>query len=112
MIANPIGHSTDARPAQSGELASREHALPRAEAAPAPAVEEAQMHEALRQIDAALRHLAVELRYGRDETTRKLVVQVVDGATGEVLRQIPPEEVLAIARGLDRMQGVLLDRKG
>jgi flagellar protein FlaG len=112
MIANPIGLATDTRAAQSLEPASREHGLPRAETARTSAVEQAQVREASRQINAALRHLAVELRYGMDEATRKLVVQIVDRTTGEVLRQIPPEEVLAIARGLDRMQGVLLDRKG
>lgn len=112
MVANSIGPATDISAAQSLDLAPREHELPRTEAARTSAVGEAQVREASGQINAALRHLSVELRYGMDEATRKLVVQIVDRTTGEVLRQIPPEEVLAIARGLDRMQGVLLDHKG
>jgi hypothetical protein len=36
---------------------------------------------------------------------------VVDGVTKEVIRQIPNEEVLAIARAMDRLQGLLLKGK-
>jgi flagellar protein FlaG len=36
---------------------------------------------------------------------------VVDAVTHEVVRQIPGEEILAIARAIDRMQGLLLKQK-
>lgn len=49
-----------------------------------------------------------KLQFSIDDTTGRTVVRVTDGATGETIRQIPSEEILAIARALDRMQGLLL----
>ncbi|TXF11797.1 flagellar protein FlaG [Pelomicrobium methylotrophicum] len=121
MMVSPIGHPSEPEPMRPVEVLARERVQTQGqEAAPWRAdpaanetqlVDEAQLREATRWLNAALRHLTVELRYATDEVTRKLVVQVVDGATGEILRQIPPEEVLAIARGLERVQGLLLDRE-
>lgn len=48
------------------------------------------------------------LQFSIDDTTGKTVVRVTDAQTGEMIRQIPSEELLAIARSLDRMQGLLL----
>jgi flagellar protein FlaG len=35
-------------------------------------------------------------------------VRVVDTVTGEVIRQVPSEELLAISRSIDKLQGLLL----
>jgi len=35
-----------------------------------------------------------------DSVTKEIVVKMVDAATGEVVRQIPPEEMLRIARAI------------
>jgi flagellar protein FlaG len=39
------------------------------------------------------------------------VVKITDRATGELVRQIPMEEMLALAKSLDRLQGLLLQTK-
>jgi flagellar protein FlaG len=36
---------------------------------------------------------------------------VVDSSTDEVIRQIPSDEVIAISRSIDRLQGILLKHK-
>ena len=52
------------------------------------------------------------LEFSIDETTDRLVVKVVDAETEEVVRQIPSEEALALARRLQELraeqQGLLL----
>ena len=52
------------------------------------------------------------LEFSIDETTDRLVVKVVDAETEEVVRQIPSEEALALARRLQEaraeQQGLLL----
>ncbi|WP_297526465.1 flagellar protein FlaG [Thiohalobacter sp.] len=52
------------------------------------------------------------LEFSIDETTDRLVVKVVDAETEEVVRQIPSEEALALARRLEAarsaQQGLLL----
>jgi len=38
------------------------------------------------------------------------VVKVINKETGKVIRQIPPEEMLKIAKRMEEMSGILLDR--
>jgi uncharacterized FlaG/YvyC family protein len=37
-----------------------------------------------------------ELQFARDSQTQKMVIQIVDSQSGDVLDQIPPEQVLRI----------------
>jgi uncharacterized FlaG/YvyC family protein len=37
-----------------------------------------------------------ELQFARDSQTQKMVVQIVDSQSGDVLDQIPPEQVLRL----------------
>lgn len=52
-----------------------------------------------------------QLQFSIDETTAKTVVRVTDASTGELIRQLPSEEALAIARSLDKMKGLLLTQQ-
>lgn len=51
------------------------------------------------------------LQFSIDDDTGKTIVRVSDAQTGEMIRQIPSEELLDIARSLDKMQGMLLQQK-
>lgn len=46
-----------------------------------------------------------------DEQTRMLIVRINDRETGEQIRQVPPESALSITRNIDRLTGILVDRK-
>ncbi len=48
------------------------------------------------------------LSFSLDDSTGKTIVKVSDAQTGEVIRQIPSEEMLELARSLDKLQGMLL----
>jgi flagellar protein FlaG len=53
-----------------------------------------------------------QLLFSIDQTTGSSVVKVMDRATQEVIRQIPSEEMLQIAKGLDRYkEGMLISSK-
>lgn len=47
------------------------------------------------------------LQFSLDTETGKPIVRVTDKNTGELIRQLPSEEVLALAKSLDKMQGLL-----
>lgn len=47
------------------------------------------------------------LDFSIDEETGTFVVKVIDKDSGEVIRQLPTEEVLRIAEQLDEMRGLL-----
>jgi len=49
----------------------------------------------------------LELRV--DDHSGRLLIVVRDAENGNVIRQIPSEEVLALSRSLDRMHSLLLD---
>lgn len=48
------------------------------------------------------------LQFAVDDTTGVTVVKVIDDQTHETIRQIPSEEMLEIARALDRLNGLLI----
>lgn len=51
------------------------------------------------------------LQFTRYEDTDEIVFQVTDAETGTVVRQIPSEEMLALARRLDELHGLLFKEK-
>lgn len=55
----------------------------------------------------ASRDAALEFEYDGE----RAVIKVIDRETNKVLRQIPPEEWLALARMLERLQGLLVNLK-
>jgi flagellar protein FlaG len=54
-------------------------------------------------------HNSVELSL--DSKSGQPIVRVVDTETGQLIRQIPTEEVLELRRALDRIAGLLIHRK-
>lgn len=52
------------------------------------------------------------LEFSVDESTSKQVVKLVDSDTGDLIRQFPSEEMLAISHAIDQVsQGLLLRQK-
>jgi flagellar protein FlaG len=50
----------------------------------------------------------LEFEFSMDTDTNKSIVKVVDKQTGELIRQIPSEETIEIARSIDKFQRSLL----
>jgi flagellar protein FlaG len=51
------------------------------------------------------------VEFSLDADSGRVVVKIIDSATQEVVRQIPMEEMLALAKALDKFQGLLLQTK-
>ena len=51
------------------------------------------------------------LEFSVDTDTNRIVVKVVDNETREFVKQIPMEEMLALAKAMNRLQGLLLRTK-
>ena len=71
----------------------------------------AQIETAVREINTSLQMRSISLRFEVDEDTDKLIVKVVDAANGEVIRQIPNEEVVRIAKVMGKAPGLLMDEQ-
>ena len=74
-----------------------------------PAAPEA-LDDAVREINASMADQSIGVRFEVDDDTDRLVVKVVDRASGELIRQIPSEEVLRIAKLLGKVPGVLMSQ--
>lgn len=78
-----------------------------------PAVEKvATLQEAVARLEAFVREMQRELEFRIDEASGRVVVSVIDSLTGELIRQIPGEEVLRLAARLDAAGLQFLDPRG
>jgi len=78
---------------------------------PSPAEEPASVsiEEALAEVRDAARELSRELDFRIDEDTGRTIITVLNSETGEVVRQIPSEEILRIATRVSAGGPILLD---
>ena len=79
--------------------------------APAPPVTQEAVAAAVQSANAYMQSVSTNLNFSLDQDTGHTVVRMVDTETKEVLRQFPSEEMLAISRSIDRMQGLLINRE-
>lgn len=70
-----------------------------------------QLDKAVEHINKALAQSNQGVEFSVDKDTDLTVIKVIDRETKEVLRQMPSEEALAIARQIDRTQGLLIQNK-
>ncbi|GAB1235076.1 flagellar protein FlaG [Ferrigenium sp. UT5] len=81
-------------------------------AAVEPQLSAEQTQRAVDTINQALKQSNKNLEFSIDESTNKQVFKLTDGETGDVIRQYPTEEMLAISRAIDQVQqGLLLKQE-
>jgi len=67
--------------------------------------------EALEAANERLSDRGASVNVSIDKSTDTVIVQVKDRNSGETVRQIPPEVALQISRNIERLTGILVDRK-
>ncbi|MBI2433523.1 MAG: flagellar protein FlaG [Candidatus Hydrogenedentes bacterium] len=77
---------------------------------PRPPANEEQVQRAVRDASEPPRILSAPSRLRIDESTGRFVVQILD-ENDQVVRQIPPEELLRIAQRFKQLQGLLFDEQ-
>ncbi len=65
--------------------------------------------EAVERIRTQIQTLQRNLNFSVDDSTGEVVVQVLDGDSGKVVRQIPSEDILRLADRLDEMRSLLFE---
>lgn len=66
---------------------------------------------AVSEIEKFLNSTRRNLEFSTDEESGKIVVKVIASGSGELIRQIPSEEVLRIAHSLNDVNSLLFDAK-
>jgi flagellar protein FlaG len=110
----PSGARDGPRPAAAvkGPQAGAGVAPPTTDAVQAQQAGPEQVAEAVQQMNRAMKMANSALEFSVDQDTDRVVVTMTDRDTGEVVRQYPSEEALALSRYLDSVsQGALLSQK-
>ncbi len=72
----------------------------------------AQLQNVVNNINMALKQANKNLEFSVDESTKIPVFLLTDTATGDLIRQYPTKEMLAISRSIDQyQQGLLLKQE-
>ena len=71
-----------------------------------------QPEELLSQIKALTEDGLYSVRFENDSDAGEMVVKIVDNDSDEVIRQIPPEELLELTQRLNDLRGNLVDTEG
>lgn len=59
-----------------------------------------ELHNAIRNVSGYVQNITRELNFSIDEELGRTVVRVIDENTGDVIRQIPSEDMLQLAKNL------------
>ena len=103
----PSVPSASALPAQ--QAAAQTPSSPTAGVAPVqPAVD---LSKAIEQIQGYLKNSGKNLAVSFDDSADRYVTKVVSSDTGEVVRTIPSEEVLEVARAINEKLGGLINQR-
>lgn len=68
-----------------------------------------EMDALAKELNDVMRIISTKLSFTVDRVTNKTVVKVLDADTQELIRQIPPEEMLRVAARITELLGVLYD---
>lgn len=70
-----------------------------------------EVEESVDTLNQFIKSLNNPMLFSIDEDTGKTVVKIVDSSTQEVIKQIPSEEILSIAKALDKLKGLFIEQK-
>ena len=74
-------------------------------------IDQEDLSAALASLNQRLEKTKSNLSFSIDPQTGSNIVRVVNSNTGELVRQLPSEEVLQFKRNLDSMMGLIFDKK-
>lgn len=69
------------------------------------------LDKTLEQLNESMQAWATGMRFDIDDDAQRVVVSIVDSATGEVLRTVPSDAVIRIAKMIVQLQGSAVDTR-
>ena len=96
---------TDAPPTNTR---AAEHARG-SEFTPASPTQRAALEQAVGKVREALQQSGSHLQIEVDQELQRVVVKILKGDSGEVIRQIPPQEMIDLAKNLANHKGLLFE---
>lgn len=66
-----------------------------------------ELSAAVQQINDFVQVIKRNLQFSVDDSSGRIIITVTDSETDEVIREIPPEDLLSVARNLEEVKGLL-----
>ncbi len=92
-------------PRRAAEAAAEKKAVEKAEEARPDSV------ALLERINELTEDGAYSVRFEKNRDLNEIVVKVVDSDSGDVIRQIPPEELLGLTKRLNELRGTIVNKQ-
>jgi flagellar protein FlaG len=103
------------RPVEKSDGAARnaldEKRLRRAEDQAKSRLSRADLQDALNEVQERMDQMGTNLQFSMDKVAEEIVVKVTDKKNGELIRQIPSEDVIELRKKLEELSGLLFDEK-
>ena len=71
-------------------------------------VDKSDLENAVKKLNELVAPALQTVSFSLDAQSERMVVKVIDTSSKQVLRQIPNEEVLALSKTLDKLQGLMI----
>ncbi len=65
------------------------------------------VQESIADINKVMAGFSISVQFKIDPDYKELIVKVVDQETGQLIRQIPTEEVVKMSKAMDNLKGLL-----
>lgn len=78
------------------------------EKTPTAPIDRATLEQAVAKVSEDVQAHDTSLKFEIDDSTDRVIVKVVNTDSGEVIRQLPPKEVLELAKFFNKSKGVFL----
>lgn len=108
---NPVGGTSPTSAPSPAEIVDRNRQKMASEPEPSDLEKKINPEEVLDKIKALTENGVYSVRFENDERNEKLVISLVDADSGEVIRQIPPEEIMSAGEQLQNLRGSLIDAR-
>jgi len=70
-----------------------------------------ELEDAVKQVNNFLKPINSSIEFNLDDDTGRTIVRIVELESKDVIRQIPSEEMLSIAKAIDKIKGLLIHQK-
>ncbi|MEX5216215.1 MAG: flagellar protein FlaG [Nitrospiraceae bacterium] len=74
-------------------------------------IETSDLQKAVDRVREVFQNVEPRLQFEVDPDLHRVIVKIMNGDSGEVIRQIPPQEVLDLAKNLQTSKGLLLKQQ-
>jgi flagellar protein FlaG len=107
-VNRPAGSQNIAASHIALENPSRHKVVDKGESKQATQIDKDALAGAVKKLNEYVAPALQTVEFSLDLDSKRMIVKVVDTATHKVLRQIPNEEVVAMSKTLDKLQGLVI----